>query len=557
MQETLHIGLLPSGAAELMQPLRILLEELGHQVVLIDRFNDGDKLNVVMFYPEEEYLESFLMNQYEAVWIALEPMFLEPRFSALLEFGVHDVLTLDDLSVASVSQTLLRAFYRGEGTRRMTTHDSLTGCLNAEGFTAHAEQAMKLMVDSGRLLGICSLDLASFQSVNEEHGYSIANQLLCMVAQRLTLIMGGRFSVGRLGGDEFLLLVDNLMGKEELMQALDLVRSSFVHRFEICGKRLQTTAFIGAVLYPQTLGSAEELIAQAHEAMETGKHYNQQVFFYDRSAAAPWFRMDMAVEIRRALRENEFKLYYQPRVRLDDNLVLGMEALLRWEHPKYGYIPPSDFIYAAENNGMILSLGNWVLTQAEQDIAYMEQHGLVGLNIAINLSFKQLEDAAFCEALPNRIKNWRGKQSQLEFELTETAVLSNPELVKQTLDDIQALGVRISLDDFGTGYSALVHVQQFPISIVKIDKSFVQRMELDLSARNIVESIIRFAHQLELEVVGEGIEGAMQLEQLRKMGCEQGQGYYFSKALPLEGFIAYTSKCNDIKIHNSSLDTRS
>ena len=550
MPETLHIGLLPANQ-ELLQPLSDLLVGLGHQVEYVDWFSTSSGFDVIMFLPDDTNLETFQTNQHETVWIALENHFLEPRFSALLEYGVHDVLVLSELSERLVIQVLLRAFHRRETMTSMTTHDSQTGSLNAEGFTAHVEQAMAAMIESGRPFGVCSLDLAEFQKVNEEHGYMVANQLLCMVAQRLALIMGGRICVGRLGGDEFLLLIDNLTDKDELTEALDLVRSAFSHRFELFGRRIQLSAFIGAVLYPETLGAAEDLIAQAHEAMETGKRYKQNVFLYDRTAT-PWFRMDMAAEIRRALREDEFQLNYQPRVRLSDNRVSGMEALIRWNHPKFGPIPPTDFIYAAETSGMILPLGNWILARAERDIVAIEQCGLTGLNIAINLSFKQLQDTLFCENLPARVKTWQGRHSQLEFELTETAVLSDPELVRNTLTEIHQLGVRISLDDFGTGYSALSHVQQFPISIVKIDKSFVQRMNLDASARNIVESIVSFAHRLKLEVVGEGIEDAEQLAQLKAMGCEQGQGYFFAKALPLASFLNYVSKRNAIALRKST-----
>lgn len=542
MQETLHVGLFQN---EVIMPSRMgaLLVSLGHRVEQIDWFNHSSNFDVVFFHADEQHLDCFLLNQDETVWIAVEPEFFEPRFSALLELGVHDVLMLDTLSSEMLSQVLLRAFHRREVMQSMATHDSQTGCLNAEGFSNHVDLAIDTMAHTGRAFGVCSVDLADFQKLNEEHGYSVANQVLCMVAQRLALIMGGRFSVGRLGGDEFLLLIEDLSDKEELGQALDMVRSSFSHQFELFGRRIYVTAFIGAVLYPETVGSSEELIAQAHEAMKTGKRYKQQVFLYDRTAT-PWFQMDMAAEIRRALRENEFRLHYQPRIDLKSRQVIGMEALIRWEHPKYGSIPPSDFIYVAENSGMIIPLGNWILSQAESDICAIEKQGLQGLNIAINLSFKQLQDQSFCESLPKRIRNWKGCRSQLEFELTETAVLSNPELVKKTLTQISDLGVKISLDDFGTGYSALVHVQEFPISIVKIDKSFVQRMEKDRSARTIVESIIGFAHRLQLEVVGEGIEQPEQLAQLQDMGCEQGQGYYFSKALPLSQFIEFSKQSN-------------
>jgi len=543
MQQKLTIGVF-FNAADTTRRLQSLLEDQGHKVEVIDGFHGAGEIDVVFFSADEAKLDLFLLNQTDAVWIALEPVFLETRFNVLLEMGIHDVLMLDTLSASGLNQVLLRAFHRREVIRAMWSHDSQTGCLNAEGFTSKVEQAIGDMVSSGRPFGVCSVDLAEFQQINAAHGYGVANQVLCIVAQRLALIMGGRFRVGRLGGDEFLLLVENLTDKKELSEALDMVRSSFTNPFELFGKRIDVSAFIGAVLYPETLGSAEELIAQAHEAMVTGKRYKQQIFLYDRTAT-PWFQMDMAAEIRRALRENEFQLHYQPRIDLKTNRVVGMEALIRWFHPRIGSIPPSDFIYVAENSGMILPLGNWILAQAEQDICWLEAQGLRGLNVAINLSFKQLQDATFCENLPKRIRNWKANHSQLEFELTETAVLNNPDLVKKTLNEIHRLGVKISLDDFGTGYSALVHVQEFPISIVKIDKSFVQRMHMDPSARTIVESIIAFAHRLKLEVVGEGIEQQSHLEALRAMGCEQGQGYYFAKAMALPEFIAFVTQAHD------------
>ncbi|WP_320825803.1 bifunctional diguanylate cyclase/phosphodiesterase [Reinekea sp.] len=542
MHQKLNIGVF-HNAADKTRRLESLLENQGHQVEQIDGFFSSGAFDVVFFTPDEANLDPFLLNQTDAVWIAVEPAFLETRFSMLLELGIHDVVMLDTLSPSGLNQVLLRAFHRREVIRAMSSHDSQTGCLNAEGFATKVERAIAAMAASGRPFGICSVDLAEFQKLNEAHGYGVANQVLCIVAQRLALIMGGRFSVGRLGGDEFLLLVENLTDKAELNEALDMVRSSFTNPFELFGKRIDVSAVIGAVLYPETLGSAEDLIAQAHEAMVTGKRYKQQIFLYDRTAT-PWFQMDMAAEIRRALREDEFQLHYQPRIDLKTNRVVGMEALIRWFHPRHGSIPPTDFIYGAENSGMILPLGNWILARAEEDICWLEAQGLRGLNVAVNLSFKQLQDVTFCENLPKRISNWKASHSQLEFELTETAVLNNPELVKKTLNEIHRLGVKISLDDFGTGYSALVHVQEFPISTVKIDKSFVQRMHMDPSARTIVESIIAFAHRLKLEVVGEGIEQQSHLEALRAMGCEQGQGYYFAKALALADFFDFATQSN-------------
>lgn len=542
MESIKKVGLLqldPDVAGELAE----LLDELGYTTLYIDWFDQNDDLSLVIFHPNDAYLDSFLLNQNDAIWIAVEKTFEQSRFTALLEFGVHDVLVAEDLGLSA----LLRAIKRAENTfqlmRKLATHDALTGCLNAEGFVEEINRVKDQTAVSGCPFGLAFLDLVEFQQINQQNGYSIANQLLRMVAQRLALVMAGRFIVGRLGADAFLLLIEELSDKNELMQSLELIRSSFNHHFELFGRAIKVNAFIGAVLYPETLGDAEELIAQAQEAMNTGRYRKQQVFLYDR-AASPWFQMDIAAEIRRALREDEFRLHYQPRIDLRDNRVVGMEALIRWAHPKYGEIPPSDFIHVAENSGMILPLGNWILAKAKSDMTRLSEAGFRNLSVAINLSFKQLQDPHFCESLPARIEQWSSGDTQLEFELTETAVLSNPELVKSTLESISQLGVKISLDDFGTGYSALVHVQEFPISIVKIDKSFVQRMESNSSARNIVESIISFAHRLNLEVVGEGIEQQAQLESLKDMGCEQGQGFYFARAMPLEELITFAGERN-------------
>ncbi|MDN3647512.1 bifunctional diguanylate cyclase/phosphodiesterase [Reinekea marina] len=550
MQENLRIVLF-TLEADILSTLSPILSELGYLPYVAQSPTDIEEADIILFSPSEKAFSAFEKYQDASIWIAIEEEFIEPHFSALLELGIHDVITLEELNRRVLMQAILRAMHRREVVTTMNTHDSLTGCLNTEGFVAQLNRAMAFVTQSGTPLSVISVDIAQFQKINESHGYTIANQLLCKIAQRFALILGGRFKVGRLGGNEFLLLIESVADKNELSEILDIVRNAFNHQFEISDQNIQVEAFIGAVLYPDTFGNAEELVAQAHEAMITGKRHNSKIYLYDRSSS-PWFQMDMAAEIRRALRENEFELHYQPRVALETGRVIGMEALLRWPHPEHGNIPPTDFIYVAENSGMILPLGNWVLSQAESDIQTLEASGLVGLHIAINLSFKQLQDATFCETLPQRIRSWQNYQSHLEFELTETAVLSNPELVKATLKEIHEMGVSISLDDFGTGYSALVHVKEFPISVVKIDKSFVQRMDKDRSSHDIVESIVNFAHRLKMAVVGEGIERQEHLIALKAMGCEQGQGYYFEKALPLAQFAAYTRSVNDSSKRNAT-----
>jgi EAL domain-containing protein (putative c-di-GMP-specific phosphodiesterase class I) len=248
---------------------------------------------------------------------------------------------------------------------------------------------------------------------------------------------------------------------------------------------------------------------------------------------------DLEGELRRALRRDELELHYQPRLNLADGRIVGLEALVRWRHAERGLLPPSEFVPLAEQSGLIVPLGYWVISRALRDMQALCERGLEPLHMAVNLSFRQFQDSQLLATLSRLILEHGVDARWLEFELTETAVMRRNEVVRQTMDALGRLGVRFSLDDFGTGFSSFVHLNSLPIALLKVDRSFVAEMEMREENRKLVHAMINLAHNLSLEVVAEGVESEEQLALLRGFGCDQVQGFLVSKPLPIEELMAY------------------
>jgi EAL domain-containing protein (putative c-di-GMP-specific phosphodiesterase class I) len=250
---------------------------------------------------------------------------------------------------------------------------------------------------------------------------------------------------------------------------------------------------------------------------------------------------DLEGELRRALRRDELELHYQPRLCMNSGRIVGLEALVRWRHPERGLLPPGEFVPLAEQSGLIVPLGYWVIYRALRDMQALREQGFAPLHMAINLSFRQFQDSQLLATLNRLIVEHAVDARWLEFELTETAVMRRSDQVRQTMDALGRLGVRFSLDDFGTGFSSFMHLNSLPITLLKIDKSFVGEMEQRSENRKLVHAMINLAHNLNLEAVAEGVETAEQLDLLRSFGCNQVQGYLISRPLPLSELIAYLS----------------
>lgn len=509
------------------------LDRAGLSALDITRHHDAmERAAVVIFQPSARTIH--YLNEYGAsrAWVAYLEHEPDADLEGYLVKGVREVLYADELGAPELRRSVDRALNFQKSVQQLNHYDSLTGLYSNRGFLSATDQALSHVASSGRLVSLLALDIRSFNDINSQFGFSFADQVLTEVADRMRAELGPLAKIGRLGGDEFLILLENLANKEVSERLVSRIQSLFERPFTVEDETIQLHVDIGMVSYPQTLGSAETLLRDAHTAMHQAKQHPATVY---RHQQGDTLHHSDAMEhsLRRALRGDQFELYYQPKVCLKDKRLLGMEALIRWHHPERGVLPPGDFIQAAEASGLIVPLGYWIIEQVCKDQAVLHDHGLSDVGIASNLSFRQLQDEQFCHVMPRLLTRPGVDTRQLEFELTETAVLTDPARAMTALQEVSRLGVAISLDDFGTGYSSLTHIRQFPISTIKIDRSFTQRVTLDHEADSIVRSIINLAHDLNMQVVAEGVENNDQLNFLLNNGCDQVQGFLFSHPRPL------------------------
>ncbi|WLD58400.1 EAL domain-containing protein [Salinispirillum sp. LH 10-3-1] len=490
---------------------------------------------VVLFQPSVRSAQHSMLVGARKTWIAYidhNMASVHNNLDAFSVSGAREVLYADELAPHRLQRCIERAIKQQHALQRQSHFDSLTGLLSNRGFLEATDEALFKVSEHGRMVALLALDLRGFNEVNQHHGFNFADQLLSFVALRLKSALGPLAKIARLGGDEFFILLEQLPGMEAAQQLAQRVHAIFDEPFQILSERVRVQADIGMVTYPETLGSAEELMRNAHSAMQTAKERDVHLCRYEQGAQQDW-TSNMEQALRVALRRQEFELHYQPKVCLRERTIIGMEALIRWRHPTRGLLMPSEFITAAESSGMIVPMGYWIIEQVCRDLSELAEHGLQNVCVATNLSFRQLQDEQFASVLPRLIQEAGIDTRCLEFELTETTVLTDPKRALATLEAVTALGVTISLDDFGTGYSSLTHIRQFPISTIKIDRSFTQRVSLDHEADSIVRSIINLAHDLNMQVVAEGVEDDIQLGFLLANGCDQVQGFLFSEPRPL------------------------
>lgn len=422
--------------------------------------------------------------------------------------------------------------------QRLAEQDPLTGIANRQGFQTLL--AARLAENEGRGLALGHLDLDNFRHANDALGHQAGDRLILQVVSRLKSQLEAGDQLARLGSDEFALLIDTRRAPQRAEWMAERITEVMAEPYWVDGESLLIGCSLG-VAHARASAGADPLMWHAHIAMQQAKStqgctfhiFNERINRNARSLA------DLESELRRALRRDELELHYQPRLDLDDGHIVGLEALVRWRHGERGLLPPSEFVPLAEQSGLIVPLGYWVISRALRDMQDLRERGLPPLHMAVNLSFRQFQDSQLLSTLSRLIAE-RGVEAQwLEFELTETAVMRRSDLVKQTMDALGRLGVRFSLDDFGTGFSSFVHLNSLPIALLKIDKSFVGGMEEREENRKLVHAMINLAHNLNLEVVAEGVETPEQLALLRLFGCDQAQGYLISKPLPLPELVEY------------------
>ncbi len=439
-------------------------------------------------------------------------------------------------------------------------HDGLTGLPNRALFMDH----LKLSVERGkrrddRLFAVLFLDLDRFKVINDSLGHMVGDQLLVGIARRLEICLRPGDTVARLGGDEFTVLLEDLMMVTEAIEVADRLQKALALPFNLNGHEVFATVSIGIALSSTGYDRPEEVLRDADTAMYRAKMLGKarhEVFDKTMHARAMNL-LQMEADLRHAIERKEFILHYQPIVALDTGTISGFEALIRWHHPERGFVSPDEFIPIAEETGLIIPIGHWVLEEACRQIhVWQEQYPQYPpLQISVNLSGKQFINANLINQIRYILKETCVEPHSLKLEITESMVMENVETAIDMLKQLRTLGIELSIDDFGTGYSSLSYLHRFPISTLKVDRSFVSRMSDNNENAEIVRTILMLARSLKMDVVAEGVETQDQLMQLAMLECEYGQGYYFSKPLDIAGASKLLAERHTYQIPMSSLDT--
>ena len=421
--------------------------------------------------------------------------------------------------------------------QRYAFTDALTGLPNRVLFEDRLQHALARMARVNQPLvkervAILFVDLDGFKPINDSFGHAAGDEILRAAARRLGEVAGDGDTVARIGGDEFLLLLEGVSDAAEAAQVANRALRRLAEPFSLQDKPLQIACSIGIVVYPGQ-GEPDKLVANADAAMYIAKRAGgaNYVMFESHMGSDVAAQLRLQSDLRRAVDLNQFELHYQPKMDGRDGSLSGVEALVRWNHPELGLIGPAQFIGLAERFGMIVRLGDWILDEACRQIAQWRTQGL-SMPVAVNLSVMQLREVDFVERVERALTRHAVPASLLLCEITESVAMEDIRATHRTFEGLAAVGVFLSIDDFGTGYSSLSQLRRLPARQVKIDRSFVQDLESKEDSRAVVDAVIRLAHALGLSVVAEGVENEIQRDILLTMGCDELQGFLYSRALP-------------------------
>jgi diguanylate cyclase (GGDEF)-like protein/PAS domain S-box-containing protein len=454
----------------------------------------------------------------------------EPCYDADGEFtGYH-----------GVSRDITERRLAEDSIRHLATHDTLTGLPNRTLFIEELGRSMREARRDGRKLALLFVDLDHFKIINDTLGHDAGDMLLARMATSLRECLRPHDLVARLGGDEFVVLVRHPAGHDEAAVVARKLLAAVTQPMSLKGQECRVSASVGICIFPDGADDEAQLMKGADIAMYEAKREGRNAFRFYSTDAVPQspLRLRMESNLRAAIERDEFTLHFQPKIDLASGRIIGAEALLRWSNAELGSVPPAQFIALAEETGLMLPIGRWVLREAcAQHMAWRDQ-GLPPIPLSINLSPRQFADAELLRDLERELCTSGMPPQALELEVTESVVISSPERAMATLQAVKRLGVRLAIDDFGTGYSSLAQLKRFPVDALKIDRSFIRGLPGDNYDAAITEAIIVMCRTLQLTVVAEGVETPGQREFLRERGCTQMQGYQFSKPLPADEFAA-------------------
>lgn len=466
----------------------------------------------------------------EANAFSAEEISLLEELANDLAFGIETLRTRTLHNVAEKKLEFLAHF------------DPLTSLPNRTLLRDRFEQAAAIADREKSGVAIFFLDLDNFTHINDSLGHVYGDKLLVSVANRLKQCIRKTDTLSRQGGDEFAILLSNINDVESIEEIIHGIVSSFTEPFDIDGYTLNITFSAGISVYPHDDKSFDALLKHADTALYHAKHSGRNIyrFFSGQMNNDALEYIQLQGQLHNAIKNKELQLYYQPQIDTTTGKIIGAEALLRWNHPEHGLIPPAKFIPGAERSGLIIPIGEWVLNEACRQIQlWRETDQIPSFVVAVNLSALQFKRGDLTETVALALEQANLPASHLELELTESILLHDVNDIRNTLHSLKKIGVRLSIDDFGTGYSSLSYLKQLAVDKLKIDQSFIRDMVEDAGDAAIVKAIIQLGHALDLSVIAEGVEKNTQFATLKELGCDEIQGYLFSRPLPAEEFIRF------------------
>lgn len=436
---------------------------------------------------------------------------------------------------------------------RMSQYDFLTGLPNRLQLQQQLDQ---ILTDAGRMqrrVAVICVGLDDFKGVNEQYSYQAGDQLLLATADRLRAHSGRLGALARLGGDQFALVQANIEEPYKAAELAQHILDDLAAPFALDAREIRLRATIGITLFPEDGDSTEKLLQKAEQTMTLAKSRSRNRYqFYVASVDSEMRRRrELEKALREALAQNQLFLVYQPQISYRDHRIVGVEALLRWQHPEFGFIPPDQFIPLAEQNGTIVAIGEWVLDQACAQLREWHDQGFTHLRMAVNLSTVQLHHSELPRVVSNILQMYRLPPRSLELEVTETGLMEDISTAAQHLLSLRQSGALIAIDDFGTGYSSLGYLRSLPLDKIKIDKSFVKDLLEDEDDATIVRAVIQLGKSLGMQVIAEGVETAEQEAYIIAEGCHEGQGYYYARPLPARELLTFLKQAERGRVIHS------
>jgi len=433
-----------------------------------------------------------------------------------------------------------RALFEGEMSH-LAQHDALTDLPNRLLLNDRLTQAISLACRNHSQLAVLFLDLDGFKHINDSLGHSVGDKLLQSVAERLSACVRKSDTVSRQGGDEFVILLSEVTHAADAAIIAEKIIAEVKRAHRIGKDRLRISASIGLSTYPTDGEDAETLIKNADTAMYDAKQSGRDKyrFFKSQMSFQAVERQSLEQQLRYALEREELLVHYQPKVNLKTGAITGVEALLRWQHPERGLLLPREFLAIAEDTGLTIGVGRWVLGKACTQVREWLDTGLLAVPVAVNISALEFRNRQFVQGVQDVLRDTCLDPKYLELELTESGLMRRAEPIAHALGQLKAIGVRLAIDDFGTGYSSLSYLTRFPIDTLKLDQSFLNDIVVDSDRAIIVDAVVRLGRNLKKKVVAEGVETPEQLRFIQDLGCDEGQGYYFSPPVSAEQFAKF------------------